>query len=799
MRLARVAITFIPVLAFALPAAAAEVAGEESDEPNGRTSASLVRPPAASSPQAVEPLKIDFDAREIAYVPGPPPRVVLAGEVRLESEGVRVEAAGLVLTPGTGELYAEGTERLRLRFTDEARGVQLVCGKLVYNLRTHRGRAERARLSLHQSRQSGAKGRIERGEVATVVLESDEIVREGSDRFVARDVSMTTCEFALPHWRLSVRSVEVEPGVLLRARGVTLYMGRVPVFYWPGYTHDLSAEPRVVGIDLRLGSSGRWGAQESLRLRFPVEWGAVDMWGFSLGNRAKRGWEGGGLLEWEGTHAEGRAKATLFFEDSISIPDDSARAQKNAERRASKLEGSPLPMSRSRYLAALRGEPPPDFATLLRYADEPRYFAELAHRADLGGGWEAEARVFAASDRDVRIEYLEKDAKTGLPDSSFVDFHRRSQGSLLSVYSGFRTGEFRTETEYLPELRWTVPVCDLGGGALLGMEATSGLLRRSYDELVAGTDHEAFRTRARLVLARPFRLGPFALSPYVGTDQAYYDRSLVDDDPFVQGAALYGGAISTRIFGNLRGGERPLRHIIEVRAEYVGVSATGRDPVEVPGFDRTDDLMQTDRVRFSVDQRWQTKRRDGKGVSRTHELVGLFLSAELFARSEESDLLNNGRDWAPLRAAVSVSPSPKFRAYSGIEWDYHTGDVLASESGVELSGSTGPAEHPETASWRAGVFFVESRTPGADRSSELALRLGLAPAGRWRVDLTGRYEFEEFGDGPGWTDARLGLTRDFHDWHLRFSVWYDPAQGDSGVSMNLMPRGYPVNLPPAVR
>jgi hypothetical protein len=750
--------------------------------------------------------EIVFGAEEIVGEPGPPERAVLSGGAHVEAGGVRVEAAGIVLTPKTGVIYAEGP----VRFTDRARRTELVCESLAYNLRTHCGRAKTARLIMHPERPArleDAAGRIERGEVSTVVVEAETITREGLDSFVADDVSVTSCGFARPHWRLTARSIEVEPGVSLRARGATLRMGSVPVFHLPVYTFDLSEGARQPSVDLRAGASRRWGSRGSVRLRFPATRRPaaacdVDMWGFSLGHRSARGWETGGLLEWKGDRAEGRAKASFFFEDSTSFEDDLARATVNAARRAPKIEGSPLIMTASRYLTEKRSEPLPDATTLIGYAGEPRYFTELSTVTYLGRGWEAEARLFVASDRDVRQEYLESDAKTGLPDLSFVDFRKRTPESLLSIYSGFRTGPFRTETEYLPELRFNLPVCDLGGGVLLGAEARSGFLRRSYDELVlpaASDGHEAFRARARLIFSRPLQLGPVSLSPYFGTDQSCYDRSLVDDDPFIQGAGLYGGAISTRVFGNLRGGERPLRHVIEARAEYLGVSAPTRDPAEVPGFDRADDLMETNRVRFSVDQRWQTKRRDRRGVSRTHDLAGLLLSAELFADSDESDLLNSGRDWAPFRAALFASPSPTFRAFSGIEWDKDTGSVLASESGVELSGSTGEPGHPETASWRAGLFLLESRTPGAEPSSQLACVFAVAPAGRWALDFTGSYELEDYGNGPGWTDTRLGLVRDFHDWDLRFSVWHDPAEGDSGVSMSVMPKGYPVNLPPGPR
>jgi hypothetical protein len=757
-----------------------------------------------------------FGAREQTLEPGPPPRFVLRGAVTVESEGVRLEADAAVVNAATRDVYAEGP----VAVYDDARGARLTCESIAYNMRTHRGRAEGARLVLKLPREAGSRGRIERGEVGTVVVEAASIAREGPNRFVAEDAFVTSCGFAEPHWRLSARRVEAVPGDSVTVRGATLRMGRVPVLRLPRYTMDLSEGARHMRVDGKAGSSGLWGTHARLELGFPVERDParevdVDMWGFAVGWREERGWEAGLTLDWKGAGAEGRARADVLFEDATSPAEDLVRATRDRGGVATKVApGSPVTTA-SAWLAAQRLDPAVtdvDAAAIpideFSYAGETRHYVEVVHRARLDDPWVIEAQVHAASDRDVRSEYFERDAKTGLPDATFIDLRRRSGGAYFSLFASPRVNEFATETEYLPEARFAAPVVDLGRGFLLTSEASAGYLARRHDEIldftsVPRTDYEAFRARTRLVLSRPFRLGPLRFSPFVGTDQAHYsyedsgaaftERGLPIQDSFVRGAAVYGGAVSTRIFGNLRGGERPLRHVIEMRAEYLGVSDPTHDPVDILGFDAADDLIESSRVRLRLDQRLQTKDEFPDGSRRSRDIAGLLLETDYITDDTERTNLNSGEPWAPLRAAAFVRPSVNFSLYAAAEVDLSGEGLMTSEAGLDFGTDLTLIDDPQKTYWRASVSHVWTDDPS---SSELGGRLRLFPAGRWSLEVSGRYELGERLGEPDWTDERVSLVRDFHDWDVVIGVWRDPQRDDSGVSFSIRPKGYPLNLPP---
>jgi len=331
------------LLSFLILVAATAVA-RESPEADGDA------PPAARS--------IVFGALEQTVERGPPPRYVLRGAVTVEFEGVRLEAAAAVLNLTTGDVYAEGPVVLR----DDSRGARLTCESIVYNMRTNRGRAEGARLVLKLPRVAGSRGRIERGEVGTAVVAAEVIARHGRGSFVAEDAYVTSCGFAEPHWRLAARRVEAVPGESVTVSGATLKMGRVPVLRLPRYTMDLSEGARHMHIDARAGSSGLWGTHARVELGFPVERDParavdIDMWGFTVGWREERGWEGGLALDWKGDRAEGRARADAFFEDATSPAEDAERATRDRAGVASKVDPAAPVTTASAWLAAQRSDP----------------------------------------------------------------------------------------------------------------------------------------------------------------------------------------------------------------------------------------------------------------------------------------------------------------------------------------------------------------------------------------------------------------------------------------------------------
>jgi hypothetical protein len=759
---------------------------------------------AAERTPARDFLEIRFDAAD-KWPVAQPEGVGLRGSVWFEHGTTRIDAEGAVFNAATGEVYAEGPVVLR----DTAARMTIECEWIRYGFRTVSGIAKRARLTFFPKKRRGGQGRIEVGEVTTTVVEADEVRRNEDGSLSASDATITSCEFARPHWRLKARRIEAVPGEYLRARGLRLYMGKALVFGWPSYTFDLRTDRRPASFALRAASSALWGNHLRMSADWPIRSPdgalcALDRWGMSVGHRDTRGWEGGLRLSWGGTRAGGDVRGLVFMEDATDDETDAGRAATQIARLKTKIEGgSVFPLSPSLYLAGLRKDPiygltdtsaldPQDY----RYAGEPRGCVSLSHRSTLAGGWELEARVQADTDRGVRQEYLESDVKTGLPSVSFVDIHRRSPGALLSLHTNARVNTFQTRTEYLPEGRWSAPAGSMPGGFLVSTTASAGWLRRSYDEAVitalAATSpvepYDAFRAHTRVTVSRPFRWGPIRFSPYVGTDQAFYDRTRLSSDAVVRGCALYGGSISTRAFGRFDVGGRPYRHVVELRAEYEGVSRPSEDPVSLFGFDPTDDLMERGRARVVVDQRLQTKRGAG-GSGASVDVAGLRTWMEFFDDADEASALNDGSTLGRFKATAFLKATSRFTVSGAFEWETEDWSAILGSTSLRLSR---PAADLNRTHWRLSAYHVLNRPPGVEPSSSVGLHFHLAPPGRWQLNLAGRYELEY---SAGLKQLSVGVVRDFHDWVLSITSWRDPAKDDWGVGFGIVPRGYAVNLP----
>ena len=140
-----------------------------------------------------------------------------------------------------------------------------------------------------------------------------------------------------------------------------------------------------------------------------------------------------------------------------------------------------------------------------------------------------------------------------------------------------------------------------------------------------------------------------------------------------------------------------------------------------------------------------------------------------------------------------VRPSVNFSLYAAAEVDLSGEGLGTSEAGVEFGTDLTLMDDPQKTYWRASLSHVWTDDPS---SSELGGRLRIFPAGRWSVELSGRYELSDRLGSPGWTDERVGLVRDFHDWDVAIGYWRDPQRDDSGLSFSIRPKGYPLNLPP---
>jgi hypothetical protein len=375
----------------------------------------------------------------------------------------------------------------------------------------------------------------------------------------------------------------------------------------------------------------------------------------------------------------------------------------------------------------------------------------------------------------------------------------RNQTDMMSaaIVVQPRIDHFFDQTEYMPEVRVDVPQRPLPGGFFLRWEGSLGRLNRRFDEDSGFEDLDAGRAHLRVVASRPTRLGSLVVNPYVGMDQAWYSDHFRGAG-VTRGAALYGAESSVRFYGlfdveseklNIHG----LRHVIEPRITFDGVSSPTHRTWELYDFDERDDIYQRNVAGAGLFQKVQTKRRNEKGELETADLFGLDYIVSGFADHDEADKYNHGDMLLPMRIRAFVNPSNRLKLWGNVEIDAH---------GVGLATSTTGATYSQSDRFS---FSLSHRTVTEDSnreirgSSYLSARVDVALGAVYRVAASTRYEFddpdEDLGE-QGLDNLRVELIRNMHCWQI--GVGYSSERRDDernrAFTLTVSPTGRPRNL-----
>ncbi len=633
-----------------------------------------------------------------------------------------------------------------------------------------------------------------------IFVRAEEVRIDGA-RLSATDASITTCDFARPHWTIRSREVVLEPGIMLRASGNRLCFGSVTVLPLPHIARDLSRPAAHPSFDLAAAVSDRWGAEAGLRfgIHFPARPGSpvvLEDLLFGVDYRQKRGW-GGDVRMNVRTGSEGRTVlgAYLLGETLISAWDDTVRATTNAARRGPKVLGTPLRLYNETALfderRAAEGGLTPDTTTPLLYSGDLRYHVDLFHRTSLPGGWEIDGELHRDSDRDFRHEYAEFLDKHDPSPPSFLAARRIGVDTVFETLVLSRLNPWETRSEYLPEVRWNMPGRGIGGGFVLSAGASAGYLRRRFDEMTGHPSFETLRTHGEFRLSRPVSFWGLTLAPYLGGSGSFYGRARSGEDDVFTGNLSYGASLSTRIVGRYDFPSREtgliaLRHVIEPVVAIRGATRPTHAPADILDFDAVDDLSLTSRLSFSLTNRLQVKRRRADGTVRTREVAAFTAEVTTFLSDEEARRLNSGRHLDALRLSFLSRPSPRLTLFAGTEIDLHGEGPQVVSGGLQIL-PEGPEGSFALSLTHRGRFADPLR--GVPGSSQLAAEVHLRLSDKWTLDAGEGVEFLRGADVPrGFVETRISLRRDFHDFSLSFSFKRDRADDETSASIDISPR-----------
>jgi len=96
---------------------------------------------------------------------------------------------------------------------------------------------------------------------------ADSVSSIPSGGYLVKDSSITTSDSSVPDYQLRAKSARIYPGQRIIMRNVTLYVGNVPVFWWPYLYQPLR---RDMSYTLRPGYYSGWGFFTLSQWNFPI-------------------------------------------------------------------------------------------------------------------------------------------------------------------------------------------------------------------------------------------------------------------------------------------------------------------------------------------------------------------------------------------------------------------------------------------------------------------------------------------------------------------------------------------------
>jgi LPS-assembly protein len=519
----------------------------------------------------------------------------------------------IVFNPQTAEVSADGKVRI------QQEGQIWVAEHALYNFETHQMQSEQFRTGKSPV---FASGHGLYGDVTNRV-------------YYATNAFVTAEDMDRPTFKVRAKRLTIIPGKKIIAQSATLYVGDVPIFYFPFYSRNLGPRANnfnfVPGYRSSFGpfllGTYTWFLNEQLDGAIHADYRQRRGFGVGPDVNYKLGQWGSGTFKYYYLH------------------DDDPQAGTNPDS---------IPENRQRVWFSYQGSP----ATNLYVKSLVRY--------------ESDSRV-------VR-EFFEGEYRQNPQPNTFVEVNRFWDNFNLDAYVQPRVNDFLETVERLPDIKLTGYRQELGATPIYyESESSAGYYRRLFAETngpPTGLEYSAARadTYHQLLLPETF-FGWLRVTPRVGGRFTYYSEASgpgATTDEVYRGVFNTGAEVSFKASRTWPAFQRPfleidgLRHIVEPSINYVYVPTPNERPPELPQFDyelqslrllpiefpdynAIDSIDSQNVLRFGLKNKLQTKR-SGAVVNllnwdiytdwRLRPLAGQTTFADLY-----SDLVFRPRSW----------------------------------------------------------------------------------------------------------------------------------------------------------
>jgi len=649
------------------------------------------------------------------------------------TNGVMVRYGNAILTAdrargdqASGEIVAEGRVRIQ-------RDELVWAGENIrYNVFTRKMESEQFR--------TGHSPVFAGGEQVAAQQVGDNVTNQV---YTGRNAFITTDDIAEPGSRVRASSIKVVPGKWVEARNAVLYLGKVPVFYFPYYRQRLDGQGNrfnfVPGYRSSYGpfllSSYTWMANEQLDGVLHADY------------REQRGGGGGADFNMHlGRWGESSLKMYYLYDQDPS--EDNS--------------GYDIPHNRYRLDFGYLSTP----LTNLYVRSQVRY----------------------DSDPRVLENFFEGEYRRNQQPNTFLEVNQLSDNFSLDALAQVQVNDFQETEERLPDVMlsgFRQPV--LNSPVFYETVSSAGYYQRNYaisNGVPQGLDYAAPRvdTFHQFTLPRTF-LGWLNVVPRVGGRLSYYGEATGPGGTNeATGRAVFNTGVeftfkASRTWATTTNRWLALdgvRHIIEPSLNYVYVpspSASSDDlpqfdyelpalrllPIDYPDYNSLDSIDSQNVIRLGLRNRLQTKRA-GK--------IENFLYWDLFT-DWRLDPSSGQTTFSDLFTDFMIRPRSWLTLESQMRYDVADGQVNVAYQNLTLRPNN---------TWSWGLGYLYSRDDPSTNSTSLGesenslnsvffLRLNE----NWGFRMAHQYDIQE-----SWLQQQAyTIYRDFRSWTAALTVRYE--------------------------
>jgi LPS-assembly protein len=473
--------------------------------------------------------------------------VISYGKVKLFADKVRYNVK-------TKQAHAEGNVRLRKGYKEWKAHV------LDYNFQTGAMQADNSRIQFENG----------------LFFEGTKIESSNRSRYIVKDGYFTTSDYDKPGYRLKAGKILLYPDNRIVFHHVVLYVGSVPVFYFPYFVLTLDDVKDLglnSGTSVQLGTKGNWGffvlnsythqLTENLRPTYHFDY------------REQRGLAGGVDLKYQ-------AGQRTDHKDDV-YPRVSGKIRTYYADDDKMRENNSVEVVRSTDISNQTISP-------------ERYQFGVSQRAEMSEEVYSKLKVNKLSDANFLEDFREKEFQRDPQPDNFLEVTKWSPNSTLSLLGRAQVNDFYTTTERLPELRFDMkrqPVFDTP--LFYESENSVSYLAKEFAQISPlQNDYQSARVDTMQQFLYPKRyFGWLNFTPRAGGRATFYDQTPVaPDEPSVIRATFHTGFEtgfkSSRTWKGVQNKKWEidgLRHVVEPSLNYGFVARPNRQPHELYQFD----------------------------------------------------------------------------------------------------------------------------------------------------------------------------------------------------------------------